>query len=78
MDILTTDGRGRATLDKRNQTYRVSHLDDGVLLLEPARLLTDAEVALLADPALVKQIDASMSRPAEGVRYHRRSHSQHA
>lgn len=71
--LVTTDNRGRMTLGARSQTFRVTHLEDGALLLEPALALTETELAALRTPGFVEQIDASMARPDTGRRAGRRS-----
>lgn len=58
--IVTTDGQGRATLGPQDQIYRVTELEDGALLLEPVRVLTEVEHAVLGTPGLVEQLDASI------------------
>jgi hypothetical protein len=45
MTILATDARGRITLGPKNQTFKVTELDDGSLLLEPAIVMTRADLA---------------------------------
>jgi len=47
-------------------------LDGGTLLLEPARVLTEVEFAVLQTPGLVDQVNASMARPPEGRKARRR------
>lgn len=73
MAILATDTRGRLTLGRKNQTFKVTELDDGALLLEPAVVMTRADLAFLTDPALQAQVEASLAEPNEGVPYRRRS-----
>lgn len=76
MTLLTTDGRGRATLGRKDSTYRVTDLGDGSLLLEPVTTYTKAELALLLKPGLLDAVSRSMSKPDEGVAYRRRSQSR--
>lgn len=71
--LITTDARGRATLGPKAATYKSTDLGDGVLLLEPARVLTDVEIAVLGTPGLLDQINTSMRRPDEGRAATRRS-----
>lgn len=73
MTILTTDGRGRISLGPRNQVFKVTELDDGALLLEPAVVMTRADLAFATNPALQAQVEASLSDPTEGIAYRRRS-----
>lgn len=62
---VTTDSRGRATLGKKGETYRVSELEGGALLLEPVVTLTRAELALLDSPELLAQVRHSMAHPEQ-------------
>ncbi|RRD49529.1 hypothetical protein [Arachnia propionica] len=71
--VLVTDARGRATLGPKEQTFKVTELDGGALLLEPARVLTEIEIAALQTPGLIDQVNASMARPTEGRKYRKRS-----
>jgi hypothetical protein len=78
MTVLATDARGRITLGPKNQTFKVTELDDGSLLLEPAVVMTRADLAFATNPALQAQVEASLAEPAEGVAYRRRSPRTHA
>lgn len=73
MTILATDARGRLTLGPKNQTFKVTELDDGSLLLEPAVVMTRADLAFAASPALQAQVEASLADPTEGIAYRRRT-----
>lgn len=73
MTILTTDARGRLTLGPKNQTFAVTELEDGSMLLEPAVTVTRADLAFATDEALRAQVAASLAHPEEGVTYRRRS-----
>lgn len=73
MTVITTDARGRITLGPKNQTFKVTELDDGSLLLEPAIIMTRADLAFAGNPALQAQVEASLAKPDEGVGYRRRS-----
>ncbi|MDR3067944.1 MAG: hypothetical protein LBU50_00350, partial [Cellulomonas sp.] len=57
---IEIDSRGRAALGKvaAPGTYRATHRDDGSVLLEPARTLTVAEIAVLSDPAVSTALKA--------------------
>lgn len=59
--------------DSRERAFKVTELDGGALLLEPARVLTEVEFAVLQTPGLVDQVNASMARPTEGRKARRRS-----
>jgi hypothetical protein len=73
MTILTSDARGRITLGPKNQTFAVTELGDGSLLLEPAVALTRADLAFVTDEELRVQVAASLADPQGGVTYRRRS-----
>ncbi len=73
MTILATDARGRITLGPKNQTYKVSELEGGALLLEPAVVMTRADLAFAGDAALQAQVEASLADPDGGTAYRRRS-----
>lgn len=75
MTILATDARGRLSLGPKNQTYKLTELENGTLLLEPAVVMTRADLAFATNPALQAQVEASLSNPGEGVAYRRRSRS---
>jgi hypothetical protein len=71
--LLTTDSRGRATLGKKDTTDKVTELDGGVLLLEPAQVMTAAELAYLTNTALQQQVAQSQENRATSVPYQRRT-----
>ncbi len=73
MTVLTTDARGRLTLGPKNQTFSVTELEDGALLLEPAVVMTRADLAFATTEGLQVQVAASLEHPDEGVTYRRRS-----
>lgn len=70
---MTTDSRGRLTLGAKNATYRVTTYDDGTMLFEPARVLTEAEYELLVNSELREDVAYSMTHPAEATPRKRRS-----
>lgn len=67
-ETVTTDARGRAALGRKGQTFRMTTLEDGSILLAPARVYTDAEVALLRDATLRDTVAASHAEMADGRR----------
>lgn len=73
MTVLTTDARGRLTLGPKNQTFAVTELEDGALLLEPAVVMTRADLAFATTEGLQVQVAASLAHPEDGVSYRRRS-----
>mgnify|MGYP007082247566 CR=1 FL=1 len=73
MTTMTTDARGRLTLGAKNTTYRVTTYEDGTMLFEPARVLTEAEYELLLNTDLRRQVEHSMSHPEEATPRRRRS-----
>jgi hypothetical protein len=73
MTVAVSDNRGRVTVAERDTTYKVTHLDHGAILLEPAEVLTQAELALRLDPQLLGQVADAMAHPERDVPYRRRS-----
>ena len=73
MSIALADSRGRITVAQRNTTYRVTDLGDGSILLEPAEVLTRAELAVRLDPAFVAQLKHSAAHPEQLLPHRRRS-----
>ncbi len=73
MSLVVTDARGRATLGPKESTFKLTELEGGALLLEPAHVLTEIELAVLRKTGLVDQINASIEHPAEGRNARRRS-----
>ncbi|MDR1118466.1 MAG: hypothetical protein LBL01_04120 [Bifidobacteriaceae bacterium] len=69
-ETIEVDSRGRAALGKvaqPNKTYRATTKPDGSILLEPARLVTEAELAVIARPELMKELAATFDGTAETV-----------
>lgn len=66
---IEVDNRGRAGLGKlvRPGTYKASTRDDGSVLLEPAQVLTEAEIAVLRNPELYREIHTTLDGTAESV-----------
>ncbi len=60
--VLVTGGSGRAMLGPKDQTFKVTELDGGALLLEPSRVLTEIEPAALQTPGLINQVKAALHR----------------
>ena len=73
MSIALADSRGRITVAERDTIYRVTDLGDGSILLEPAEVLSRAELALRMDPALTAKIGDSITHPERLVSHRRRS-----
>jgi len=63
--VIELDDRRRASLGKfgRHDRYLVREQEDGTLILEPAIVLTEAEAAFLANPALVALIEEERAHP---------------
>lgn len=57
---IEIDQRGRTSLGRSAKagTYRVTTRADGAVVLEPARVLTEAEIAVLSNPELSRTIAA--------------------
>ncbi|MCL2422897.1 MAG: hypothetical protein FWD11_03225 [Micrococcales bacterium] len=76
MSFTVADDRGRVTVAEKGQTYKVTVLDAGAILLEPAEVLTRAELALRLDPAFADQVADSVAHPERLVPHRRRSPRQ--
>ena len=70
MTTIEVDARGRTALGKiaRPGPYRVTEQANGALLLEPARLLTEAEIAVLGNAHVSAAIKATFDGTAETVK----------
>lgn len=68
--LIELDSRRRTTLRLGHHSrYLVTEEPDGTLIMRPAIVLTEDEVALLQAPWLVNQIHENMSDPhARGTR----------
>jgi hypothetical protein len=69
-ESIEVDVRGRAALGKvaqPNRTYRATTRSDGSILLEPARLVTDAELAVISQPELMRQLTDTFAGGAQTV-----------
>ena len=66
---LDVDNRGRISLGKfaRAPKYRATARDDGSILLEPARVLTESEIAVLRNQHVADAIAASFAGNPETV-----------
>ena len=67
MQLVEIDSRGRVTLGRSKVAagrYLLEVAADGVLLLHPATVMTDAQARLLARPDIMEIIDAEADRPA--------------
>lgn len=74
MTTITTievDSRGRTALGKvaERGTYKATRRPDGSVLLEPARVLTEAEIAVLADPTISAAIKAAHAGTSTSTPY---------
>ena len=67
--LLELDSRRRVTLGRLAQfdRYLVTPLEDGALLLEPAMVMTKAELDLLQDEGFRKRAFAALDEPAEAL-----------
>lgn len=68
---IEVDGRGRAALGRiaRCGTYRASVRPDGTVILEPAQVLTDAELEVLRHPEIVQSLESTFAGTPETVAY---------
>jgi prophage tail gpP-like protein len=65
--LLELDDRKRASLARiaRHTRYLVTVEDDGTLVLTPAVVMSTAEAAYLANPALVSSIEEARQHPEQ-------------
>lgn len=63
MAYVETDSRSRLTLPggRANRLYLIEELPDGVIILRPARVVSEAQAAFDANPALQEQLAASLA-----------------
>lgn len=68
---IEVDSRGRAALGKiaRSGTYRASVRPDGAVVLEPAQVLTDAELQILRHPEVAQALESTFAGTPETVDY---------
>jgi hypothetical protein len=67
--IVETDSRSRVVLPgHRNQRFIVQENEDGSLLLQPARVVTEAQLEYDSDP----ELRALLARAAQSATTHRR------
>lgn len=66
---IEIDNRGRLGLSKlaKPGMYRATKRQDGSVLLEPAQVLTEAEIAVLGNPHVSDAIKATFDGTAETV-----------
>lgn len=72
---VEADSRGRVLLgkDAAGSTYRMSKSPDGTILLEPARLYTESEIAVLSSPRIAEGLNAAKEGTFKGVEFDRES-----
>jgi hypothetical protein len=64
--MIELDGRSRVTLPgKAGRRYLVHEEADGVLVLEPAVVISEAERRYLADPAVQASVQYAREHPEE-------------
>ncbi len=64
--MIELDGRSRVTLPgKAGRRYLIHEEADGVLVLEPAVVISEAERRYLADPALQASVKYARKHPEE-------------
>ena len=71
--VIKTDGRGRAVIPgHNNQRFLLHENEDGSLLLQPARVVTEAQLEYYGDPELQALLTrASRSSSVQHSRSHR-------
>jgi hypothetical protein len=61
---VTVDDKGRVGLGREAAGfYRVTFHVDGKIVLEPARVYTEAELAVLKDPEVSEALEKTFSHP---------------
>lgn len=71
--VIETDARSRVVLPGRpSQRFIVEELEDGSLLLQPARVVTDAQAEYDSDPRLQELLARAASAPTVRRRRERR------
>ena len=73
--LVESDERGRVSLGSRGkarQQYRLTEQPNGALILEPAVVLSEMEVAYLRNAALVARVNDDAAHPERARRYARR------
>ena len=66
MELVEVDSRGRVTLGRSKVVagrYLMEVASDGLVLLHPARVMTDAQARLLARPDVMEIIDTLADQP---------------
>ncbi|SDT68499.1 hypothetical protein [Actinoplanes derwentensis] len=67
--LIELDARRRTTLRiGTHSRYLATEHEDGTIVLEPAIVLTQHELALRSNPGLVDRIEESMRNPAARTR----------
>jgi len=68
--LVEVDGRRRVPLGrigrKKDTRYLVREDDDGTIVLTPAVVLSEREAAVLANPALIQQLQAGIAAANAG------------
>jgi hypothetical protein len=70
--IVETDARGRASLDRPEHRYLMHEESDGTLVLEPATVMTELERRFMANTDLRAQIEYAKAHPEQRVPRRRR------
>lgn len=63
--VVEVDSRRRVSLGKigRHRRYLVHEEPDGTLIMEPATVLTEAEVRVMGAPGLLDRIERNRTHP---------------
>lgn len=67
--LVELDGRRRVALGRlgRHERYLVTEHPDGTLVWSPAVVVTEAELRLHRNPALLADIEESLAHPEQGI-----------
>jgi hypothetical protein len=75
--VIELDDRRRASFGRigrpEHRRYLVTEESDGTIIMRPAVVMTELEARMLANPKLVRRIEANRADPGRLVRRPRRS-----
>ena len=65
--LVQTDARGRATIGHPERRFKMTELNDGAIILEPAVLVSEAELKFLRNIELQAQIEYARAHPEQAI-----------